>query len=203
MALSIVQICNAALASIGGRRIVALTDPTREGRSCNDLYDSSRRSVLRMHKWNCAVKREILTTVDSPAPAFGFTYAFTLPNDFIRVHTVFEGDIAISDEEYRVEGLSIATDRTSVYLKYIYDCADVTKFDPLLDEAIAQYLGWKLSPQLSASEEQKLQCERGFKAALQRARFVDSTEDPSERIDADEWIASRTGNSGFVRDPMT
>lgn len=156
-----------------------------------------------MHKWNCATKRVILTTVED-APAFGFLRAFTIPDDFIRVHTVWEGGTVLDEALYRVEGLTILADVTELWFKYVFDQQDVSKYDPLLDEAIAQYLAWKISPQLNASEEQRMALEKGWKAAMQRARFADSTEDPSEEFDADVWIRARTGVAGgFVRDPMT
>ena len=42
---------------IGSRRITALSDPSREGRTCNDNYDVARKAVLRLHPWNFATDR--------------------------------------------------------------------------------------------------------------------------------------------------
>ena len=170
---------------------------------CQDHFHASRRAVLRMHRWNCATKRAVLETVGD-TPAFGFSYAHTLPADFMRVHTVWDSGQIVDEACYRVEGLELLSNATELWLKYVWDLQDVTKFDPLLDEAIALHLAWKIAPVLAASEVKREQLQNDWMDALKRARFADSTEDPSEELDSDIWIRARTGvNSGFVRDPMT
>jgi hypothetical protein len=57
MATNSLEICNNALTLIGSRRITALSDPSREGRTCNDNYDVARKAVLRLHPWNFATDR--------------------------------------------------------------------------------------------------------------------------------------------------
>ena len=203
MAQTLVHIANSALAACGCRRIVALTDPSREARACNDQIQASRKATLRMHKWNCATKRIVLTTVGL-TPAFGFSYAHTLPDDFIRVHSVWDSGQIVDEACYRVEGLELLSNATELWLKYVYDLTQVTQFDPLLDEAVAYHLAWSIAPLVSASETKRTQLYEDWQDALKRARFADSTEDPAEELDADVWIRARTGvNSGFVRDPMT
>jgi hypothetical protein len=45
---------------------------------------------------------------------------------------------------------------------------------------------------------------KDYTKILARAKFVDSTEDPTKVLDSDVWLRSRLGpNQGFVRDPMT
>jgi len=64
MATNSVEICNRALTDIGARRITALSDPSKEGRACNDNYDISRKAVLRLHPWNFAIERVEITGVE-------------------------------------------------------------------------------------------------------------------------------------------
>lgn len=50
---------NIALRLMGHRAILtALSDTTTEGLACNALIDESKKSLLRMHPWNFAVKRK-------------------------------------------------------------------------------------------------------------------------------------------------
>lgn len=199
-----VKIWNLALSMCGTRRVNSADDPSREARSCRDNYDICRRAVLRKHRWNFAIDRIILNTVASPAPAFGYTNAFTLPDDFIRVHTVYAGGIIIDEPIYRIEGNKLLTDRGELWLKYVTDFDDVSKFDPLFDRYLAADLAMVISPQLNASSANLQEIAQQLKDAERSARFVDSVEDPSEELDVDVWLQSRVGVSpNFVRDPMT
>ena len=56
MAQSAVDICNSALQKLGAASILSFQDNSREARQCNIAYDSNRRSELRKHDWNFAIK---------------------------------------------------------------------------------------------------------------------------------------------------
>jgi hypothetical protein len=199
-----VELANMALALCGTRRITAFDNPSREARTCSDNYELCRRALLRKHPWNFATKRIILDTVSADPPAFGYENAFPLPDDFIRVHTVYSGGILIDEAMYRVESARLLTDRDELWLKYIWDLDDTRLFDPLFDRYLAASLAETISPILTASSASLEEIHRQLKDAERAARFVDSVEDPSRELDADVWLQSRLGVSpGFVRDPMT
>jgi len=199
-----IEICNMALALCGTRRITAMDNPSREARACNDNYDICRRAILRRHRWNFATKRVILSTVSATVPAFGYTNAFNLPDDFIRVHTVYTGELVIDTADYRIEQGLVLSDKDELWLKYVYDIEDTTQFDPLFDRYLAATLAETVSPQLNASESNLQMIQRQMKDAGHEAKFVDGVEDPSEDLDVDVWLQARSSvNLGFVRDPMT
>lgn len=275
MATDSVEICNNALTLIGSRRITALSDPSKEGRICNDNYNICRLAVLRMHPWNFATDRtelagvtisnvtdggvsgikittatahgfstndyvtvdQVVGTVEANvtatvnvddttnfyltgttfendyvsggvcafAPSFQFKYKFPLPSDFVRIHTVADSsDNVLSDKEYVLELGHILTDYYPVRLRYVKNLTTTTEFDTLFDEALAIYLAEKICFKLSGSETQKVALQRQLKEVMQKARFVDSVEEPSHQLDSDEWLRSRWDtNQGYVRDPMT
>lgn len=62
MAQSEVNCANLALRLIGNRKVLtAISDKSTEGLACNALIDDCKKSVLRMHPWNFATKRAIIT----------------------------------------------------------------------------------------------------------------------------------------------
>lgn len=205
MATTSLQLANLALDLIGANYIAAMNEASKEARACNRNYDICRKAVLRDHPWNFATKRAVLDSADPTPPDFGYENRFALPDDFIRVHTLFYSDGSRVDEgAYRLEGGFLLTDESELWLKYVYDVTDAAKFDPLFDEALSAKLAATICYLITASETRQAEMEQMYRDKLQKAKFTDSAEDPSQQLDVDEWIRARNGNSSnFVRDPMT
>lgn len=205
MATDNVQISNSALTILGGKKIVAMNDPSVEARECNANYDLARRAVLRDHPWNFAALRVDLTTPDVTAPVFGYTNRFPLPADFLRIHTIFDTTGSRMDPEtYQVEGAWLLTDEGEIWLKYVYNLTDTTKFDPLFDEALAAYLAMKIAFKITNSDSNSTRCGQMYHEWCQKAKFQNAIDNPATFLDADVWIRSRFGHgSDWVRDPGT
>lgn len=204
MATDNVEICNSALTIVGTRKILAMSDPSPEGRECNANYNICRKAVLRDHPWNFATLRVVLSTPDATAPEFGFGYRFPLPDDFLRVHTLFDtSGNRFGDDDYTLESGFILTDEATIWLKYVTDVTDTTLFDPLFDVALAANLAAKIVFKLTASAQNRMDCQKAYVDALTKAKYTDSVEDPSPKLDDDEWLRARMGRGDFVRDPGT
>ena len=204
MATDNVEICNSALSIIGTRKITSMSDPSVEGRECNSNYDLCRKAVLRDHRWGFASNRVVLDTPDPTPPDFGFSNRFPLPADFIRTHTVFDtSGNELGPDEFSVESGFILSDEGTLWLKYVYDLDDTTQFDPLFDNALAANLAAKIAYKITGSETRGEECQKIYMSALKSAKFVTSTEQPSERFDADVWLRARMDRGEFVRDPGT
>ena len=61
MSNSAVSICSNALLLIGDAPIDSFDIPNDRTRLVSNLYASKRDKVLRLHPWNCATKRIILS----------------------------------------------------------------------------------------------------------------------------------------------
>lgn len=184
MANSEVQICNEAIAHIGGRRILALTDASAEARLCQTFYATERDALLRSHRWNFAKERKVLAQLNT-APAFNWDYAYQLPTDCLRVMEL-NGSETDSDEadEFEIEGQTLLTDAGVANVVFIKRTSDVNLFDPLFCKALALLLGAKIARTLSGSESlgPKL-LEEAQKVLLPMARRVDSNETkPRKRL---------------------
>jgi hypothetical protein len=133
--VSAVEVCNLSLDLLRNSELITSID-TPEGdveSLASRWYDAQRRSVLRMFPWNWARKRAAIPR-DATAPAFEYADAYVLPNDYVNY--VYVGDDPITNPitAFAIEGKRLLIDNdgaASLQLCYIYDCEDVTMFDPI------------------------------------------------------------------------
>lgn len=184
MAQSIVDCCNSALQKVGAVSILSLSDNTREARQCSIAFDSNRRSELRKHRWNFAVKRAVLAP-DADAPAFDYTYQFTLPSDCLKI--LLPHDYAC---DWVVEGRKILSNDSAVLnLRYIADITDATQWDPTFYDVLAISLAIDICEPLTNSSAKKNTLEMDYKEVLAEARRNNAFEVlPPEGADDSFWI---------------
>lgn len=141
-----VVIVNQALARLGAARIMSLDDTDSESaRQAKLHYVPTVKAVLRSHRWNCCTTRTTLARL-ADAPAFGWSYAYQLPNDFLRAIQINQySDEEIPAEYWRLERDKILTNEETVRLIYVYYEEDAEKYDDLLVEALVVKLAAKLA----------------------------------------------------------
>lgn len=96
-------------------------------------YTATRRSLLRMFSWNFARKRASIPRL-AEDPAFGYSDAYQLPNDFIGIVFIGEDPSIYYEKDFVVEGHSLLIDNdgaASLQICYIQDFQTVVKFDPI------------------------------------------------------------------------
>jgi len=186
MAHSDVEVCNAGLIAIGAKPIMSLSDNVKTARLCKNRFEHCRDAVLRMHPWNCAIKRVVLSPLVG-APAFGFDARFQIPSDCLRVLTVSPED----DVEYRIESNEILADESSLDLKYIRQVVNSAELDEGAAESIGAYLAWKIAFSLTESATVEQIAEKNFEKTFKRAKTHDAQEDDVVVIETDTWIGAR------------
>lgn len=198
MAQSRTDICNSALLRLGAATITDITDDSAEARACNEQYDSNRRSELRKHPWNFAIKRVVLAA-DTDAPAFEFDYAFTLPSDCLRVlipkdnslDWVIEGGKILTNwSSSPVTGAS-TSDAVSLSLRYVADIDDVGLFDTAFYDALTLSLAMDICEKITNSTAKKQALGEEYKAAISEARRSDALENLPEDPPDDDWWTAR------------
>ena len=192
------DVCNSALQKVGAASIVDITDNSNEARQCQIAYDSNRRDELRKYPWNFALKRIVLAP-DATAPAFGYTYAYTMPSDCLRV--LLPRDATL---DWVVEGRKILTNfstspwdigsgytgATALALKYISDVEDVATFDASFYNILAISLAIDICEKLTNSNQKKQVLMNEYKDAIREARRADAFENlPDEPADDSYWLA--------------
>jgi len=187
MAASPVELCNSALIKIGQERILSLDDNSKTGLLCKQRYEPIRDEMLASHPWNFALVRSDLLGELAASPEWGFSRAFQLPADCLRV---LKTDLLVEDD-FKVEHDAILCDAEFLKILYIRRITDTTKFRPYFDNALA----WRLAGELAYSFTQSItvadNCAKQFALAISQARSFDAQEGRPDRITASSWLNSR------------
>lgn len=187
------DLCNLALGHLGEGQITSLDEDTLAARACALHYGVTRDEMLRSHRWNFATARIALSRLEA-VPAFGWSYAFALPADFLRALEVNEEEAGdVTSGEWIIEGRNLLTDWDEVALVYIRQIEDVTQFDALFVKAFALKLAVELSETIRGTTGKTAE----LMQALERV-----TAPLARRVDANEG-RRRKGllplNSLFIR----
>ena len=190
---SVVDICNGALNQLGATTILSLTEDSKNARLCNSRYTQVRDALFRTHPWNCLQKR-VQIAADTTAPAWGFTYAYTLPADCLRLLRILD-----YDSNYKVEGRKVLSNTSTMKILYISRVTDPNEYDELLRETISASLGADIAFGVTSNNQTAKNMYQLFQDKLKDARFVDSTEGQNvdqdlgmtDVIDAGTFINSR------------
>lgn len=178
MTTSAVRICSNALLMLGDDPINSFSDNNVQATLAQNLWPQVRDAVLRMHPWNCAVKRVQLAP-DASTPAFDWSYQFQLPGDLMRTLSVGELGEKI---DYTVEGGKILTDEAALNLRYIFRNENVASWDSLLVHAATAAMAEAMAyPRTKSASVQETMAAK-LKFWLQQAKTIDGQEAPTEDV---------------------
>mgnify|MGYP003634552834 FL=1 len=187
---SIVGICNGALNQLGATTILSLTEDSKNARLCNSRYTQVRDALFRTHPWNCLQKR-IQIAADSTAPAWGFSFAYTLPADCLRLLRILD-----YDSNYKVEGRKILSNTSTMKILYISRVTDPNEYDELLRETLSASLSADIAFAVTSNNTTSQNMYQLYQEKLKDARFVDSTE--GQNVDQDLGMADVIDAGTFI-----
>jgi hypothetical protein len=192
---TLLGIYNMALSLVGARRAESMDEQTKGLRLCGDFFDSVRDSALALYAWEFAVRQEQLEKGED-APSFGHAFAYTLPDDCIKVL-----EMSPSSWAYAVIGRTLQTsadsDVTPVAISFVARVDDPALFSPAFYKALGLGLAEALCvPLLGAAKGAGLASllARRFALALDEAMSADAAQlltDTRPR-DIDPWLAARS-----------
>jgi len=171
-----------------GATISSTSDNTPVVNALNMFFTFTRDWLLTQDLWRFAIKR---VTLDTPttSPVFGWTYAYTLPNDFLMPVKV------IGDEPYLIENGTLVSNAASVQLVYMYQHTTYTAYPNWYAKLLALALAKEAAMVVTQSDTVLGGIEQKFRSDLNEARYVNSLMGYSDniRIDGLEDTKS-TGN---------
>jgi hypothetical protein len=184
-----VDICSAAVLSLGGNPISSFDESTDRARLCASLWPLVRDEILRGHPWNCAIKRDVLAALTT-APAYDYAYQYELPSDWLRTLSVGEYGV---EPDFKTEGRRILSDETPLKIRYIFRNEDSRTYDALLVDAMIAAMAARIAYAITQSASLAQVKMQELQAILKRARAVDGMEDPPEVFGDFPLLASRHG----------
>ncbi len=166
------------------------SDGSKAANLCAEQYDKLRDELLRSHLWNFAAARVKLAQL-SDAPAFGFDYAYQLPAAWFRVVTVHDNSNGVGQVVYKIEGRTLLSNATNIYLRYVQKIADANTMDSQFREVLAFRIAMDLALPMTQSMSTRENMTKGFEAALSAAKGTDAVEDFPDAEPEDDWVAAR------------
>lgn len=188
------EIANIALQKLGSSQITDIDAGASKGAvEMAARFDSSAKSVLRLHNWNFATKRATLAALTT-TPEYEFSREFQLPSDLLRIISIE------NDPDYQVEGLKILSSANApLKIKYISIVTDYNQWDSLAIEALASELAYTVAERMTESNTKKEAARVDRDAAIAIARAADGTENPPDELEESTWIMARGGfNQRYV-----
>ncbi len=199
------DLANRALSMLGEAKISDIGDDSVEAaRVCNEHVDAVIAEILRSHRWNVAIDRAILTK-SGDSPAFGYSNAFVLPSDFVRLLSINGEAYETQQEFFEIEANNrLLSNWETCKIRYVKDIP-IVRFDPLMAEATAAKLAMVISVPLTGSPNKQQQAFSLFQVAISNAKTVDAYETSSGEnrtmeatIRRSRLVQSRyVGNGGF------
>lgn len=188
----IVEICNMALRRLGAEKISDAQYTTPDSKRSNLVKDSYPLVIKRMlenHPWNFALVQAELSGGSSPT--YGYTYAHSLPSDYIRLSRYEDDDVL--DLKFEIIGNKFHTDEETLKLTYVGYTVETTEalFTPLFKRALALELAIEISYSLLQSAEQQEQIKAEAKEALRDARLVDAQSGSPHSFIVTSWTDDR------------
>lgn len=194
-----VEVCNLALARLGQTVFIeSLDDP--DGKSeilCAMHYPLTRRRLLRGPRvYNFAKKLASVTTSALVVPAFGFSSAFKLPNDFLRLLTPGEIPVngPIPPDNYDVVDGHIYTDDAdgdTLNLYYIFDQIVVKKWDAIFVNLCRLELARDMAYAFTLKQSLVDGLDNELKDVRLEAGAVAGQEKPPIRVSRSKWRSVR------------
>ena len=215
--LSVVDICNKALALINVSRIDSFTEESAQARICSTMYAPARDSLLREHPWGFARTCASLAVTDMTHPHWLYVYAIpslylygisifpagdtTLFQEWISLNEVLPGavkDYFPREPECRFEVSNIdnvrvvLTNVPSAMMEYIKQVTDVTMFDPTFAETLCYKLAADIAIPLTGDSRLAAFYAEKYIQALQHTKVLSANEGKHP-------LLPRTRESSFTR----
>ena len=196
MAVSNTSIVNSSLGRIGAKRINDISDTTDtkpEAVQARLHFELTRDSLLRSHFWRFASDRADLSASDV-TPDFEWDYQYILPNDFLRMKSIYEGRVSDSNlYSCALEGTMLLSNETTMQIKYIKKVTDPAKFDPLFIEVLILQLALKFVSSLAGGDTKlRIEIQKELKELMSTVRTLDSQETNTiGQYDMETWRDAR------------
>lgn len=191
MASSDVEVCNLAMQKLGQGRIASLTENSVAAEECNACYAHIRKTELRRANWNFARTRVALSASATAPIGEDFARAFPLPADNLRILPPNDREVDWQVENHLGQNAILTNWDAPLYLTYIADITDPTRWDDLFTEMVACKIAMQTCRKITGSDTAKSVAMSDYAAARNEAKRINAFEKVSEEPPEDDWVAAR------------
>lgn len=178
MASSSIVIINKALLLLGANPITSLDEGSNESTIVGALYPGVRQSCLSIHPWNFAITEAELPAVTGGS-SFKHQYQYHWPSDCLRLLKVYD------DNDYKVKGRSVFSNRESCTIRYVFDNVDTTTWTPTFDNLVAYKLASELAYPITKSTSLMEAMTNLYGRFVIEAKAIDASEEIEDELNVD------------------
>lgn len=196
MGLTKLDIANNALIRIGDKTIESFDNTDKNTVLINQVFKQVLSEVLREYIWNCATARASLVP-NAISPPFGYTYAYDLPIDYIRLIQVYDANGRFDQNiDWCIEDNKILCNEPVMNIRYIKYMEDTLQFDSLCTSALINKLAQKIAFSKTNSSKLVNELINEYESIiLPRARSIDTVENKeTDEQQLSTWITGRVGD---------
>lgn len=198
------EIYQQALLALGEVPVASLSENREARRLCDFVWNAGFvNQCLEEGLWKFAIRAVKLTYDTGPQPAYGFTRAFTLPDDFIRtvkLSTDENETIPITANGYTEEAGFIYASIDDIYLRYVSNDAsyggNLTAWPESFSVWTQLNMATQVGPKLTSSTTKLDALKKDAKKALSNARSKSAMEGGTAFPPMGTWVSARSGRWG-------
>lgn len=190
------EVLNAAAILCGEPPLQDVDEESEAGRVLRDRYNPAVAACFEAQGWNFAEARAALARL-SETPAWGYDYYYQTPGDMVRILAISEtGEEDSTTIKWRLEQGKIATDATSLYVRYT-SSANI----PLPGMWTQSFADW-VAAEVAVRSCPKLNpkniniCADAAKVARRMARTVDGSQNAAVPLRRSSWARAPMSRNG-------
>lgn len=174
----------------------SLTEASPPRLALDDVWQEAGEYMLAKGLWNFAIRTTQLSEDEDVEPLFGYQYAFSKPDDWVRTAGI-STDPTFQDgfEDFADEAGYWYADSDTLYIRYISnDDAygwNVGAWREPFAQAFACYLAFQCGLPLSSDKSNRNDLFNLFKSLLTEAKTLDAVDEKVARSPAGRLVKSR------------
>ena len=191
---------NIATAAVGEREIGSLTEDREPRMMLDRIWSRGKGAVwygLEQGYWNWAMRAVRIDAETSIDPEFGYTKAFALPEDFIRLNMISSDErFGYPLTDYELEVGHIWCEVDPLYVRYVSDHVDYGrdfgKWPETFNMWLGSWMGSQIAPRLTKEIDLKV-LRKEVNKLLVDARSKDAQMEPPRWPPLSSWAQARLG----------
>lgn len=190
------QLYNAALSHLEQPPLVTLTDETEPRRQLDLHYADCLMELLERGFWKFALRTVKVDHDAAVTPAFGYSFAFSKPIDFVRTYTISSSDTLDPPERDWLEESQLwHANCDPIYLRYVSFDANyglkLTLYPARYRVALEWLLASKIAGRVTTADKSRELATTMFETKLGESQSFDAMLEPAKDLPTGNWVNGR------------
>lgn len=196
---------NQALRLLGERRLSSLAEARKPRYLLDQVYaEGGVNACLEQGQWKFAIRTVQVDHDPAVSPAFGLTWGFTKPEDWIRTTAMCSDEMFyVPYRAGRDEAGYWYADIDPLYIKYISNDSafgtDYSKWPATFSDFVAAYFAEQIVYDMTSDKERVLLVQKELKRRKRDSLNKDAMNDPTAIPFRGSWTRSRYGRGNPSR----